>query len=195
MATIPLFLVTGGSGPLATDAFTRADAADLGANWTVCKGAAESLQIISNQAAMISAGGARGGNYYSAVTAPNDQYSQALIVAIPANALGVSVRNITSGTTRNAYFAGFDANDFGPGSRIWKQVGSVSTSLATGATTLAGGQTWRLEVVGTNLTFKINGATECTVSDPDLASGQFGLWGESTVINFVAFDNWEGGIP
>lgn len=181
---------------LATDAFTRADAATLGANWTAAKGVGESMGILSNQAEFITAGDTEG-NYYSAVTAPNDQYSQAVCVALTNYWLGVTVRSITSGTTRNAYVAGHDNGDFGglnTGSRVWKEVAGVTTSLGTGSTALAAGQTWYLEVQGTNLKMKINGATEISVSDAAFASGQFGIQAFKTGTGTVAvLDTWEGG--
>lgn len=184
------------AGPLASDSFTGADAPSLGGNWTTSKGVAESLGIITNQCGLVNAFSIEG-DYYSAVAAPNDQYSQATVVALASLQMGVTVRDITSGTTLNAYYAGCNTNDFGgvnTTSRIWKYVAGAATSLGTGATTLAAGQVWRLEIVGTNLTFKINGATEITVSDAAFASGQFGLHGASGSV-IALFDNWEGGAP
>lgn len=180
---------------LATDDFNRADSATLGANWTVGAGAGESLGILSNQCSVVGAGN-RDGAYYSAVAAPNDHYSQAVVVALPTAQLAVMVRSITTGTVRTSYRAGCFPGNFGGGntqSRIWKEVANVITDLGTGSTTLAAGQIWKLEVVGTSLTFKINGAVEVTVTDADIASGQFGIWAEHNASNFAVFDNWEGG--
>lgn len=178
---------------LATDSFPGADAPNLGGNWTTAKGA-NSLGIISTQCGLVSTFDIEG-NYYSAVSAPNDQYSQATIKTLPSLEAAVTVRNITSGTTLNSYHAGCNPNDFGGAnttSRIWKNVAGASTSLGTGSTTLAVGQVWRLEVSGTTLTFKINGAVEITLTDNALGSGQFGLFGASGTL-IALFDDWEGG--
>lgn len=181
---------------LATDAFTRADGASVGANWTLAKGADELHGILTNQAKHVTSG-FRDASYYSAVSAPANQYSQAVAVALTATSQAVTVRSITSGTTRNSYYAGRDPNDFGgltTVSRIWKDVANVPTSLGTGATTLAGGQTWYLEAQGTALIMKINGTQEISVpSDSSLATGQFGIWSEHNAANFATWDTWEGG--
>lgn len=197
MTVIPLFLVASSSGQLASDDFLRANNTTLGANWTTCQGVGEGLGILTNQASFQTSGN-RNGSYYSAVTAPNDQYSQATAVALCSFSQGVIVRSITSGGVRNNYIAGCNPNSFGGGntlSRVWKEVAGTDTSLGTGATTLAPGQVWRLEIVGTNLTFKINGVTEIIVSDSDLTAGQFGLWAEHNVSNVAMFDDWSGGAP
>lgn len=179
---------------LATDDFNRADSSSLGANWAVAQGDGAGFAIASNACVIESSSGNYRGSYYSAVSAPNDQYSQALITQLSNVAQGVTVRMITSGGVRNYYAAGFNANEFGGGSRIWKCVAGVFTSLATGSTSLAAGQTWYLEIQGTNLVFKINGATECTASDASLSSGQFGLMGaHSGAANYSVFDDWAGG--
>lgn len=180
---------------LATDAFTRADSASLGANWTLAKGADEIHGILTNQAKHTTSA-SRDASYYSAVTAPDNQYSQAVVVALTATSMAVTVRSITSGTTRNSYYAGHDKNDFGglnTLSRIWKDVANVATSLGTGATTLAAGQTWYLEAQSTTIIMKINGTQEISATDSAHSAGQFGIWDEHNAANVAVWDTWEGG--
>lgn len=181
---------------LATDNFTRGNSATLGGLWATAKGVSESLGILTNQAEFITAGNTEG-NYYSGVTAPNDQYSKAVAATLLNYWQGVTVRSITSGTTRNAYVAGLDVGDFGGSatlSRVWKEIANVTTSLGTGATVLATGQTWEHDAQGTGLKMFINGVQEISVSDGALTAGQFGIQGFATGAGGIGiFSNWEGG--
>lgn len=181
---------------LASDAFTRANATTLGANWTQAKGMSGSLGVESNAADMGNAGaGNRAGSYYSAVAFPNDQYSQALISALCSSEGGITVRSITSGTQRNQYIAGVDPNDFGGATtfRILKHVANVVTSLGTSATAAAAGQTWYLEAQGTSLVAKQNGTSTITLTDASLTAGAAGLFAAHNVDNVALYDDWVGG--
>lgn len=179
---------------LASDNFNRANAGTLGANWTLMKGNSEQFKVLSNQAAVATVS-SRDGSYYSATAFPNNQYSQALVVTLGNAYSGVAVRAITSGATRNAYYAGVEPNDFGGATttRIWKDVASVVTSLGTGATAAAAGQTHYLEAQGTVLVMKVNGTNEISVTDASLTAGQPGIaaFHNSTAVGI--FDDWVGG--
>lgn len=181
---------------LATDTFTRADAVTLGANWALPQGVGSWLGVFSNQVETEGPSGQRAGGQYTAVTVPNDQYSQIVVVTNPSGAGGPFARGITSGGARNRYQAGQASAEFGGAitvSRVWKEIANVNTSLGTGSTSLAAGQTWYLEVQGTTLIMKINGGTEITVTDAALASGQFGIYAEAAASGVGLYDTWEGG--
>lgn len=178
---------------LASDSFTRADAATLGANYTQMKGVADSLGIFSNQADAASVN--RCGNYYSAISWPNDQYSQAKLVSV-ANSTdtAVSVRAITTGAARNAYHGGHAHSETGANTpAIWKQVANVLTVLSSGGSALVGGETIYLEVQGTALVLKVNGSTVTSTTDASLASGSAGLYEENRAGNIAVLDDWVGG--
>jgi hypothetical protein len=88
---------------MATDDFNRADASDLGANWTPQTGSND-LEIVSNQTATI--GSTPYINYYDGAGAvANDQFSQATVSGQTVNAtwIGVVVRASDSAETHYSF--------------------------------------------------------------------------------------------
>lgn len=182
---------------LATDAFTRANAADLGANWTRMPGVAagEELGIQGNAADVVTAS-TDCGDRYSAISWPNDQYSKATISNL-ASSLGVMARCATSGATKNFYAGGNNVNEFGgltTDIHLWKVVAGVVTQLgSTGAGILAIGDTVEIRAQGTTITLLVNGVSKVTATDSAHATGAAGLMALHTFVNLAIWDNWEGG--
>lgn len=172
---------------LATDNFNRANAANLGANWTVITNA---FAIASNEAQAAS-GAAPHENYYNAVTWPNDQYSQVVVGTVVETTVdkgvGPAVR-ITAGGDLYFLAGGGDA-------RVYKRIGGTYTQLGTTGAAVATGDVLYLEVQGTTLIAKKNGSSICgsPITDSALSAGNAGMWGYSDAAVLARADNWEGG--
>lgn len=182
---------------LATDNFNRADSSTLGGNWATAKGESASCQIKSNILVGDAATSLNIGNYYTNAVWPNDQWSQATIQSGAAggndNAFA-AVRMITTGTTRYCYYGGYGKNFSGDAlPRIYKDVNSSRTSLASGSGNIVAGDVIYLEVQGTSVALKINGTTKATVTDSSHSSGSAGLRAGSENGSTTVFDDWSGG--
>lgn len=167
---------------IATDTFNRPDQNPISGNWT-------SVPLVGNitgfpRIVSAAATGSATGNFYSiafwnANVFPNDQYSEMSYTSI-GRFNGVAVRTTSGG---NCYIAIQDN-----GSHVLYilkiTAGIAAVITSTTFTTLFVGDVLRLEVLGTNLTAKVNGAVILTAVDPTFASGSAGMF----------FDN-EGGAP
>jgi len=125
--------------------------------------------------------------YWNADTFGNDQLSQATLggSAIATWYAGVACR-IQSGAL-TAYF-------FGEIQGVYKLIyiaAGSSTVLATGSGTPTAGDVLKLEISGTGLTGKVNGVSNATATDGNLASGQAGLFGYGGTA-LVTLDDWSG---
>lgn len=179
---------------LASDSMTRADSANLGANWTDDgKGA---HWTISSNKAVPSAFNQDASAHYSAISWPNDHYSQAQITVSGTTGAdagnGVSVRQSGSGSL-TLYVLSVDhaaSNNV----NLWKNVSGAFTHLAATTQTWTDGDTWRLEAQGTTLTVKLNGSTlsAMTTTDSSITSGNAGIY-FSSVETSASLVNWEGG--
>lgn len=181
-------------GVLATDDFNRADASDLGANWTK-KGDQGSddppLHIVSNQAASHLGYGATYCMIYTGVACPDDHYSQGVIVNC-TNFHGIAAR-VTD--YNNCYVFGIASTYFGGSSstyRIWKVVAGTYTSLGTGTATRATSDVLKIEANGTAIKGYVNGVEDVSVTDSSITTGDFGIWVFATSAA-ARFDDWEGG--
>jgi hypothetical protein len=186
-------------GALATDSFTRADAANLGANWTgTGEGTATGYKIVSNAVANTGDGGADEWAKYTAVTWPNDQYSQAAVTISVAgggtgDGEGVGVR-IAAGATKTLYRFVVNSNA-GGSAEVSKFVAGTYTQLGTRTPTYSAGQLVYGEIQGSTLVMKYNGVQlGASLSDSSIASGSAGLAHSGPGVTLTtALDNWEGG--
>jgi hypothetical protein len=159
---------------LASDNFTRANAANLGANWT---DPAVEFSIVSNNAVAVLGGAAL--VLYNAVAAPNDGYAEvtlgSAVDATTDQGLGPAYRVNTGSAT--AYFGQINHIE----SKIYKVVTGVFTQLGVGPPG-ATGDVWRLTASGTSISLAQNGTTQITVTDAAIASGSAGMWGAANSV-------------
>lgn len=161
----------------ATDNFNRANGG-LGSNWTI---QLEVPAISSNQVVGQTSNGQHH-QFWNADTFNDDQYAQVVFrSAFP----GPAVRAAGTGAATDNYFTTSD----GPGASIYKQVDGAFTQLTTGTGT-SNGDVLYLEVSGTSLVAKKNGAAWMSTTDSTHASGSAGCQLFHTT---GALDDWEGG--
>lgn len=179
---------------LAVDAFTRADNADLGTNWTVQTGNS-ALKVATNAAAN-STTGADCIENYNALTWPNDQYSQVKVTISGGSAAsteggGIGCRMATGANTLYRCVVG---NAGSNNIELKKIVAGTYTSLALRTVTYGAGQVLYLDAQGSTLIIKYNGSQAgASVSDSAIASGRAGLAFSSGSNMSVTMDDWEGG--
>lgn len=181
---------------LATDDFNRADTANgLGSNWATRWGqnGTDVFRIESNQVGIAATGGS-GGPYnvgYSAVTWPNDQWSQCTVTDLgTAGDIGPTVRILgSSGVT-------FFPRTAGNGGYLVEWAGTSAPFSETIAGSSTGGvvnDVAYLEVQGTTYRARINGVQVLSATNSRNASGTAGMgvfWTGSDPYNA---DNWSGG--
>jgi hypothetical protein len=196
------FTVNGAStgGVAASDDFNRADAADLGSNWTPLLGASPQpflghLVITNNQAGP-NAQGVDCLSYWSANTFSDDQYSQAVIPKVGYYTTVI----VRADSTQNRFYEGYvTATGYGI-AKYWD--GSWSPPLVSGIDGIwHDGDTVRLEVTGSahpmTLTMYHNGSpvlTWTSSSALDVKTGGspgIGIGDRDWV--GLRLDNWEGG--
>lgn len=174
----------------ATDNFNRADAVDLGANWTVTDIGSGGPGITSNQVVASPSGGVQGA-HYSAITFANDQYSRATITALVGGTVSVTVR-VTPGVPYTGIRAQYDLGNHRGLVDLF-----VFDQLGDGIPipSLAIGDQIELWVVKTHISVLVNGVvygdrdTE-QIGPSGVVSGSPGLQVFQTT---SALDDWEGG--
>ena len=165
-----------------TDAFNGTGA--LSANWTVTNGGWN--QIGSGQV-FPTVSGASDGARWTANAFNANQYSEVVLGALSSlggDAIGPAVRVSSAG---DYYCLLVDGGNW----FLQRYAGGVfQGNIATAAATFAVGDTVHLEISGTTLTAKHNGATLTTQTDTNLAIGAVGIasWGASG-----GLDSWIGG--
>lgn len=180
---------------LATDNFNRANQNPLAGNWTT-QSTAGNLQIVSNAIEAATAG-ASSEAYYNALAFGNDQWSQTKVASlntgVTSNA-GLILRANTSGV-RTEYTALYQCvtNQF----FIQKRVAGVTTTLKNSAglnPTPAANDVLTGCIVGTAISFYVNGNLIWTLTDSSIASGAPGmlLFAGTSVANAV-LDDWAAG--
>jgi len=175
---------------LAADDFNRADG-DPGSNWTVMGGGLSKFEIRSNGAGTDTNFNHETG-LWTAITWPNDQYSELTATILAASIQAAVVRGSTGAQT--AYLGGFSNADAGnKNRRIWKYVAGTYTSLATEAVLVAAGDVLRLEVQGTTIRLYVNGTLRLNATDSDIASGSPGLYLRHNNTSVAVLDDWSGG--
>lgn len=109
-----------------------------------------------------------------------DQYAQTTLVSLDAgglNEVGVGVRVSAVAVT---YYGFYVATGY---RGLFRRVNGSWDELDTDAVTCNPGDKLRLEVVGTTLTAKVNGAVVFAITDANIASGYPGITGFSTFTN------------
>ena len=147
--------------------------------------------IQSNQA-RASASGTIGADWYTSETFDANQYAEATVKAITSGVyIGVAVR--CSGTDNAGNLTGYlFYSDSADGCYIDKIVsGSFVASIAGAGTAFAVNDVIRLEINGSALTAKVNGATRLTATDTAISSGRPGIAAYSTGAS--AIDDWTAG--
>lgn len=178
---------------MASDTFTAADSTDIStlSGWNIGNGNI----IVTSNAARSNTGGS-GPHYWYTGTFANDQYAEVTLsdVTNTHGQIGPSVRKAASSTVTNYGYEWYST-----GREFYKRVAGTYTGL--GSTTASGtpvnGDVMRLEMAGTTLTPKINGATDSgiggAVTDSSIASGQVGIGGWSDGSGSIGADSWAGG--
>lgn len=173
---------------MASDDFNRADATDLGANWTNQN--ASSMDIVSNQAKTTA--DASEAAYYVG-TFPDNQYSQVTTASVGAGALmGPTVR--ASGVVPNNNYYVIIAFPSGAGQGIYKIVNNSSSLLQSVSFNIVASDVLKLTVSGSTIKAYKNGAQQGTdQSDSSHASGNPGMFNNQNAAIEAAFDDWSGG--
>ena len=179
---------------VATDAFTRANASTLGANWTNGVGGV-SPGVLSNQAKN-QTGSADNGAFYSASSFANDQYSEATLVQYNTGGDDFSGVTVRTSTTDHVIFQ----VNLGAGKvdLVWYHAGAYdlldSDGGATGDPT---GKRFTLEVVGQHFYGYLDGTLVVDATAASAPStGKPGIMLSGTNAAASLMDTWEGGdIP
>jgi hypothetical protein len=164
---------------LASDNFDRADANPIGGDWSTLVGDFAGGQIVGNR---LQSTGNDSDIRYNLITANNDQWSQAKIITNsngPGTSTQVEVRVSTSDTypssTTFYFFSLQDSLGTARAFKIEKAVSDVFTTLSTGTSDIASGDTIRLEVRGSILIGLVNGVAVVSAIDSSITSGRSGL--------------------
>jgi len=194
LSTQPLSLTT-----LASDNFNRPNAPNLGSNWTVGTGLF-SIQIINNQIESDGQGQppgeGHGKEYYTGVTFPSDQWSQAQVLASQNDVNGAIVRYQGSSDT---HYVGF-VSMIGPAKTcsvsIDRDISGAPTVLAADSNycSVSSGDYLRLQVQGSLLSYidVTTGNLLLTVVDNQITGGSPG-WSLNPNGSTPTADNWSGG--
>lgn len=163
-----------------SDTFTRADAANLGGNWTGWSWSGSgSSTIVSNHAS--ASGSFACGSWWSADSFGNDQSSEVTVSTLSGSSdwVGVTVRQASPGT---GYLAIWFSGTF----MLFDENGSTSPNLLGSASgTLTAGDTLKVSAVGTTITVYHNGAEVFHVTSSLYTAGKPGLaqYGTSSKIS------------
>ena len=172
----------------ANEPFTGSDATAVAslANWTNVDD--PGYEIVSNQAKPNS--GTYSADRWSADIFNDDQYAEASVTALAANAYcGVAVRCASDAATYYAWSS--NSND---GAYFEKVIADSTWALAAKSTVWDVNDVCRLEASGTTITPLINGAEKDppgAVTDGSISSGWAGIGGYGDDASYI--DNWEGG--
>lgn len=183
----------GGCAGVACDDFNRANEDPLGGDWTITLISGGNITLTSN--AISGSGAQNQWAYRNAESYSNDQYCQMKYgTTVGAGDYGSIM--VRAGANRNGYsFYIYDSGVHGVwyvtygGTPTWEQIGTevtISPALQTGDTEY-------MSISGYDLTFKINGTTVSTVTDPNsrLSTGVPGFNLYTTVSGI--WDDFVGG--
>jgi hypothetical protein len=138
---------------LATDNFNRANAGNLGANWTDIDAG---LEIISNEAQKSS--GTEGSSRYTAVSFPDDQWAQVTVGSAVDSESDEGVGPVVRGQAGGDWIT-LQSNAVE--SRVYKRIGGGYTQLGSDGPSVASGDVLYLEIQGTTIIAKKNGSSIC----------------------------------
>lgn len=175
---------------MATDDFNRANAGNLGANWTAnTHESAVDFQIISNAASCN--GGSDSSAIYNAAAFANDQFSEVTYLTTQhsgaGSGYGPSCREIVAAQTLVRAIGNLDGFD------LQEVVNGSFAPLTSGSgTTFTAGDTFRLETSGSSWRLLKNGVQFATGSGLTLTSGSAGVCYSSTDTS-GGITAWAGG--
>jgi hypothetical protein len=130
-----------------------------------------------------------GGALQQASTGSADHYAQAILFTAVLGGYNIGGPAVRMSSNGDCIYA----NERLTQSRIFTAVNETLTSIGSSATGIATGDTVRLEVSGTSLTMKVNGATTATATSSVNATEQApGLFARANTLD-PAFDTWESG--
>jgi hypothetical protein len=182
---------------IATDSFTRADADPIGGNWTTITGQG-SLKIVSNSVTFSVNNDS--GSRYNTGTWPDDQYAQVKVTTVgglSTTGFGPVVRCASGAYT--CYGLYICASGVASDVVLYKRVAGTFTSLATRTQTYSAGDTFRIEVIGSNLRILYKAAADTgftqlgvSVTDTVVKSGNPGI-AYSSAVTSASVDDWEAG--
>lgn len=188
-------------GIVFTDDFNRSDEAlEASSDWEITASRTDtSVGVVSNEcvAEHTEPNRYRAVNYTGALS--NNQYAEVEISSLPASGnytVNVFVRATVNGNTDSREFYSFG---YSQGSASWfieKRISGSGTELDSDAVTPAvtSGDVIRIEVSGTSIVGKVNGATVCSTTDSDLTSGYAGMYAFiGDAARSCAVDNFECG--
>lgn len=184
---------------LVTDNFNRPNAPNLGTNWSIGPGLF-AIQIVNDQIESDGQGQppgqGHGKEYYTAVTFPGDQWSQAEVIASNNDVNGAIVRY--QGTV-DTHYVGFVSRTGAAGTcsvSIDRDINGAPVVLATDSTycSVSAGDYLRLQVQGGLLSYidATTGALLLTVYDNQITGGSPG-WSLNPVGGTPTAANWSGG--
>lgn len=177
---------------LASDAFTRANGG-LGANWTTITG--EGSPQISTNRVRTTAVGTDSEARYSAVSFPNDQYSQVAIITSSSNSTGAGAIARASNSA-NTWYGAYGKNLGSATLTVVKCVAGAHSNLTSAGKTIASGDIVRIEASGTSISGYINGVLQSgPTTDSAIASGDAGVvvFADAGTTADAELDDWEGG--
>lgn len=182
---------------LAFDNFNRADAANLGANWTNGGGGSNGGRKVLGNTSVHAGSFATSDSWvhYSGRTWGNDQYSQGkvTVVGTTGGQAGEGVMVRSSGSARTHYRLVVDhkaTQNFS----LQKFVAATLTDLGQITQAFTDGDTIRLSVQGTTLAVTLNGVPVVgfTTTDSGVTTGSPGL-SFSSAETSASVDDWEAG--
>jgi hypothetical protein len=194
LASAPKNVVT-----VASDDFNRANAPNLGANWTIAPGYF-AIQIVSNTIESAGQGQppgqGHGKEYYSAASFTSDQWSQAQVLSTTGDINGAMVRYQNNADT---HYVGFVTRLGSSGScsvSIDRDISGAPVVLTSDSAFCAvnAGDYLRLQVQGSLLSYidVTTGSLLLTASDTQITGGAPG-WSLSPVGGTPTSAHWSGG--
>lgn len=174
----------------ASDDFTRANSADLGANWTPIDNVGFS---ISSNTAIPTSYAQDQAEYYSGAW-PANQYSQASLTGISGTSVGTGIGvTCRSSTVAANYYRAIVSNAATNNVEVARVDAGAANVLAQRTAAWTSGDILRLEVSGSTLRVLRNGVQlGADITDSTYASGSAGIAYENT-LTAGALDNWSGG--
>ena len=166
---------------------------DYNANYVECGADGLSVKtLVVKEAAGTTGGDTWNANYISNTGIGNDQYAQAKVITASDDFnyryVGVMVRVSGAAATWDGYIY---YSDYFNGARIGRIDNGVITDLVTGMTRFSDSDVIYLEIIGSTLIAKRNGAQAGTTSDATYASGAPGIAVHTAGVECV--DDFEAG--
>lgn len=178
---------------LANDSFARANENPLtdGGSWTTITGF-QSPQVVSSACEGSSAGN-KNGSYWSALSWPNDQYSELKLQTLTNSAwLAVLARVQPSAAT--GYYFELDGIGSSQNIALGRLTNGTRISFTSGTLTTAQGGIITIQAQGTTITALYNGTQVLTFTDSAYGSGSPGfLLTPVNSLSDAAISLWDGG--